>query len=93
MVLSALWWGERDDNMALDKHVVNLCNLFQERAAELSLRGKRRDDEAIAFFVGAAHGFALSGDDATAANIAAFASFGMAFRGYREIERALRDAS
>jgi hypothetical protein len=62
-----------------------------ERAAALHLKGKRRDDAALDFFVGAAAGAELAGDTALAPHIGMTAAMLVSVRGYLAIAELPRE--
>lgn len=71
----------------MDERVVTLCGLCVERMAALGLKGKKADDAALHYFVGAASGATLAKDDDLSAKIQAFAMFFVAYRGMFEVRR------
>lgn len=78
--------------MALNQIVIDLCNALVERHATLQLKGKKADDDAIAFLSGAAYSLTLIGQNEKAAFVNAFNSFGVAYRGMMEVRRAIATA-
>lgn len=62
---------------------------FQRRAIALGLRGKKRDVEAIAYFVGAAQAYQLIERQDLAEALTIFLAFDLTLRGYNAIERIL----
>lgn len=68
-----------------------LAGRFISRAHALSVTGKRRDDLAVEYFVGAAVGAELSGDIKLAELIARNVALVIASRGYAAIEDLARD--
>lgn len=63
--------------------IAYLCHRFIARASELVLRGKKRDEAAIHFFVGAAN--ALDEGSEEQRFVLAFL-FSLQFRGYAQVE-------
>jgi len=71
--------------------IAGIAKAFIERAKALGLKGKRRDDEAVAYFLGA---YALATmdakrthDDALAKHIGTVTELCVATRGYSAVER------
>ena len=62
--------------------IKTIATRFIERAAALELKGKKRDDAALDYFVGAAAGAELAGDGKLAAQLGAVAVMIVAIRGY-----------
>jgi hypothetical protein len=69
----------------LDPRIVTLCGLCVERMAVLGEKGKKADDGALHFFIGAASAATLAGDDKLSGLIQVFAMYGVAFRGMMEV--------
>ena len=65
--------------------VLTLCVQYRERAEALMLRGKRRDDEALAFFTGAAEALRLVGNVRASQRLLAFVFFRLVSEGYRAV--------
>ncbi len=70
----------------------NLFNRYEIRQRVLNLKGRTRDNDCIAYFVGAANGLALAGDADGSDFIGRWTSLCLAFRGYKEIEKKLAEA-
>lgn len=66
--------------------IKRLCTRFQERVVACNLKGKRRDDEAIAYFVGAAMSLSLTSQANLAEAVSGWTSMILAMRGYKAIE-------
>ncbi len=74
--------------------LIELCEKFRERMVALHLkpRGTRSDNEAIAFFAGAASALQIAGATDDANRVGVFVAYGLAFRGCSEVLRALERA-
>jgi hypothetical protein len=68
-------------------YLVQLSRQCVERMDWLQLKGKRRDDAAIHFFVGAAQGLAYAGLADAANHVGTWNSMVLAYRGYSEVLR------
>ena len=66
---------------------------FVERSNALQLRGKKRDDAALNFFVGASLGACLAGDLELGNHLSNLAVFTLSFRGYAGVELIIRSLS
>jgi hypothetical protein len=62
--------------------IKTIAERFRERAAALNLKGKKRDDAALDYFVGAAVGAELAGDADLAQAIALAATLIVSVRGF-----------
>lgn len=68
------------------KLIYRLSAKFVERANALGLKGKRRDDDAITYFCGAAQMADLTGQTALCSTLATLLGLVISTRGYKEIE-------
>lgn len=68
-------------------YLFQLSRQCVERMGALGLKGNRRDDATIHFFVGAAQGLAWAGQADAAAHVATWTSLVLAVRGYAEVLR------
>ena len=68
-------------------YLIQLSRQCVERMDWLQLKGKRRDDAAIHFFVGSAQGLAWAAQAEAAAHVAQWTSLVLAVRGYAEVLR------
>lgn len=88
----------------LHRGVAALARRYRDRAAELQLKGKKRDNDMIAYFVGAAVSAeemaqicVEEGDPESAETFKVLAGklggflFGLQFRGFSELEKALKE--
>lgn len=70
----------------ITKHVQFLARQFILRQADLGLRGKRRDDHVVEFFVGAANMALALGNERLAARISGLLDYSLCIRGFRGVE-------
>jgi hypothetical protein len=69
------------------KKLGELGKAFVERASALSYKGKKRDAAAMDYFIGAAAGARLSGNEDFAERIGRWVIMLLRVRGYSEVER------
>ena len=81
----------RDHEMPLDnlEALDELCRKFKERAEYHGLKGKRRDDELMAFMVGAASALYLAGRKDEGDHVASVTAMIFSTRGYAGVDRIL----
>ena len=65
-----------------------LATAFVQRSEYLGLKGKKRDDEAVAYFVGAASVLNIVGRTKESEQLSLFAAHVLAYRGFRAVELA-----
>lgn len=63
-----------------------ICKQLVERAEQMRLKGKKRDEMAMEFIVGAATALEGAGHSEDAQHLAKFASFLVSFRGFAAIK-------
>jgi hypothetical protein len=71
--------------------ILNLCLGFQERVMALGYKGKKRDNAAVDYFVGAAQVASTLGSNIAHKAIGNFTAFAVAIHGYAAIERHLAE--
>jgi hypothetical protein len=69
-------------NEEIQANTRGLAKLFIERAEHLGLKGKKRDDEALSYFVGAVQGARAAGADDLAEHLGRISYLVIAVRGY-----------
>lgn len=75
------------DNLQWRKTVRWICQQFVERSEALGYKGKRRDDAAIDYMVGAAQGCIAAGEKDVGESIGRIVYMSVSTRGYKEIQR------
>jgi hypothetical protein len=73
---------ENNNGIAIIKAI---CHGFVERAEALNLKGKKRDDAAMDYFVGANRALVAMGHAEEASAIGTWTAFVLAHQGYRAI--------
>lgn len=73
--------------MTRKEQLQTLASRFVERANALHYRGRRRDDAALDYFLGAATGASIAGDETLALALGNLTGLVLSLRGYAEVER------
>lgn len=81
-----------DNNTELPGYLVEIASKFKERKDALGYKGKKLDDAALDFFIGAAVGARAAGNDDIAKHIEAVAALLVAVRGYVAVSEILKKA-
>jgi hypothetical protein len=76
----------------MSKYAKTISARFIERADALQLRGKRRDDAALDYFVGAAAGAELAGNINLGKHLGTVALLIVSIRGYKAVEEMAKEA-
>lgn len=71
--------------------ITRLARAFRDRSEAIGLKGKKRDDAALEFFLGAAMGLHIEGHEDASQHVLRVASWLIATRGYSEIERICKE--
>lgn len=71
-------------------HVVRVAAACHDRIDSLALTGERADNEAMAFFCGAAHGLAMAGAHQASATVMQYATFIVSIQGAAEVAQTPR---
>lgn len=69
-----------------------LARSFVNRAKSLNLKGKKRDNAAMEFIVGAWQGASLAGNEKLAEHFGVVAALIISVRGYSEFERIVNES-
>ncbi len=64
-----------------------MARRFKQRSETMGHKGKKRDDAALEFFIGAAIALSVSGQNDLAEALTVAVSFDISFHGYTAIER------
>lgn len=70
--------------------IKTLCAAFIERSDALGLKGKKRDDAAMHYFVGAAKALDLAGQDTK--RLISWVGFVLQYRGYNGVVEEVKNA-
>lgn len=76
-----------EEMLAWRKNVRWLCQQFIERSNAIGYRGRRRDDAALDYLIGAAQAFKVAGHDWESEAIGRICYLDVATRGFKAVER------